>query len=281
MILELILSSILLSAGQVPQNIMTENPDSSAIAAAINWQESQDEVQSASFSLTLFGVPATLSIARYPIDKLRTYIVDCQDSLAVKTSVTAAKYDAAAAVNGSFFDMKHLTPVTYFYSEGREIYSGAPGNTNVSGGLLCIGNDGHDVTMVRADTINYVNLKKHYDQILAAGPLLVQDGRTCAIDTTIRFNLQKAPRTVIGRSSNYVWMIVIDGRFPEHAVGTTIPQTAKICVWLGLEQALNLDGGGSSTLWISDVGVINHPYDNHCWDHAGERRVPNIIIARY
>ena len=47
-----------------------------------------------------------------------------------------------------------------------------------------------------------------------------------------------------------------------------------------MTDAINLDGGGSSTLWTDETGVINHPYDNKKWDHAGERRVPNILIAR-
>ena len=49
---------------------------------------------------------------------------------------------------------------------------------------------------------------------------------------------------------------------------------------LGLVDALNLDGGGSSTLWTARKGVLNHPYDNHRFDHAGERAVPNCIVVR-
>ena len=49
---------------------------------------------------------------------------------------------------------------------------------------------------------------------------------------------------------------------------------------LGGEDALNLDGGGSTTLWLSgasDDGVVNYPCDNGRFDHAGERKVPNIL----
>ena len=45
-------------------------------------------------------------------------------------------------------------------------------------------------------------------------------------------------------------------------------------------QALNLDGGGSSTLWTAQEGVLNHPYDNRRFDHEGERGVPNCIVVR-
>jgi exopolysaccharide biosynthesis protein len=48
---------------------------------------------------------------------------------------------------------------------------------------------------------------------------------------------------------------------------------------LGMTQAINLDGGGSTTLWSEKIGVINHPYDNKKWDNEGERAVPNLIVA--
>ena len=75
-------------------------------------------------------------------------------------------------------------------------------------------------------------------------------------------------------------MIVIDGRFPGQADGASIAECSYICRILGLTDAINLDGGGSSTLWSDQTGVINYPYDNKTWDHKGERRVPDILIAK-
>ena len=48
----------------------------------------------------------------------------------------------------------------------------------------------------------------------------------------------------------------------------------------GLKDALNLDGGGSSTLWTKPAGVVSHPYDNRRFDHYGQRSVPNIVVVR-
>ena len=42
----------------------------------------------------------------------------------------------------------------------------------------------------------------------------------------------------------------------------------------------DLGGGGSSTLWTAQEGVLNHPYDNRRFDHEGERGVPNCIVVR-
>lgn len=53
-----------------------------------------------------------------------------------------------------------------------------------------------------------------------------------------------------------------------------------IARWLGCTSALNLDGGGSSSLWTAAEGTINYPCDNHTFDHLGLRRIPNIIVVR-
>ena len=75
-------------------------------------------------------------------------------------------------------------------------------------------------------------------------------------------------------------MIVVDGRFPGQAAGMTIGELIYLVRQLGLYSALNLDGGGSSTLWTAQEGILNHPYDNKRFDHEGERGVPNCIVIR-
>ena len=89
------------------------------------------------------------------------------------------------------------------------------------------------------------------------------------------------PRSLIGKRPNgEVVMAVIDGRAKGQAAGATIAETAYIARLLGLTDALNLDGGGSSALWTAQEGVVSHPSDNRRFDHAGERAVPNGIVAR-
>ena len=78
----------------------------------------------------------------------------------------------------------------------------------------------------------------------------------------------------------WVYFIVVDGRFPGQAEGMTVSEMQVLCQSLGLYEAMNFDGGGSSTLWTKDFGVMNHPYDNKVFDHKGERKVPNAIIVK-
>jgi exopolysaccharide biosynthesis protein len=45
-------------------------------------------------------------------------------------------------------------------------------------------------------------------------------------------------------------------------------------------EAMNLDGGGSSTLWSKAYGVVSHPCDNRTFDHEGSREVSSTLIVK-
>lgn len=90
-----------------------------------------------------------------------------------------------------------------------------------------------------------------YTEMLQAGPLLLKDG--AFVDNTENINLnvllKRHPRTVVGTDGKRIIWAVIDGRDNMHSVGATIDETRRLCAQLGMLTALNLDGGGSSSLW--------------------------------
>ena len=90
------------------------------------------------------------------------------------------------------------------------------------------------------------------------------------------------PRTMFGFTSDdrHIVLVVFDGRQSSWSVGFNYPDMQLFMKAIGCHWAFNIDGGGSSTIWSTLTGVINHPYDNRVFDHEGERRVPNIIIAK-
>jgi exopolysaccharide biosynthesis protein len=57
---------------------------------------------------------------------------------------------------------------------------------------------------------------------------------------------------------------------------------AKYMKILGAHAALNLDGGGSTTMWIKDKGVVNHTSQGGTgsWDNPKERSVGSIIYVK-
>ena len=93
--------------------------------------------------------------------------------------------------------------------------------------------------------------------------------------------IRRHPRTAIGTNNKgEVFLVVVDGRSAGNAEGVTIAELTKICEWLGMSNAINLDGGSSSTMWSANNGVVNYPCRNKMFDHEGERRVSSIIAVK-
>lgn len=89
-----------------------------------------------------------------------------------------------------------------------------------------------------------------------------------------RFSASRHPRSVVGfsRDSSTLFLIAVDGRQPSSA-GMTLPELARAVIALGVHDALNLDGGGSTTLVVGDSVV------NSVSDRAGERPVGDVLIV--
>jgi hypothetical protein len=82
------------------------------------------------------------------------------------------------------------------------------------------------------------------------------------------------PRTIIGRDRHgALWLVAIDGRQPNHSVGMTFAELLALCDRLELVDALNLDGGGSTTMVVKDQ-IVNKPSDA-----AGPRPVSDAILV--
>lgn len=95
---------------------------------------------------------------------------------------------------------------------------------------------------------------------LTAGPLLLEDGA----DKPLGGLVVRHPRTAFGTSADRrtAWMVVVDGRQPGWSAGATLAEMREIFRRLGASDAINLDGGGSTTMVLDDASeprVINSP----------------------
>lgn len=102
-------------------------------------------------------------------------------------------------------------------------------------------------------------------EAIAGGPTLVRDGQVVVTSQEERFQpdiaVGRAPRTAVGLTPDGDWLwLVVDGRNPAHSRGLTLHETAELLREQGAVQAMNLDGGGSTTLVI-DGRVVNRPSD--------------------
>lgn len=71
-------------------------------------------------------------------------------------------------------------------------------------------------------------------------------------------NLSHEPRTALGYNADTLFLVVADGRQPKYSTGLTLYELASILIELGAREAINLDGGSSSTFVVNDT-VINKP----------------------
>ena len=87
------------------------------------------------------------------------------------------------------------------------------------------------------------------------------------------FAAARHPRSAVGYDPDdgVVWIVVVDGRQLPHSAGMSLPELAALFEALGTEEALNLDGGGSSALVVGGAPV-NRPSDA-----SGERAVVNAL----
>ncbi|MBA3814961.1 MAG: phosphodiester glycosidase family protein [Parachlamydiaceae bacterium] len=104
---------------------------------------------------------------------------------------------------------------------------------------------------------------REVEHIVGGTPLLVSKG--CIIEdysseqTLESFLVKKHARTAVGIKNTGEWLfVVVDGRIHGLLAGMTMKELAELMVELGCIEALNLDGGGSSTM-IIDNKVINEP----------------------
>ena len=212
----------------------------------------------------------------------RTGILHAPAESADSTSALAAGAGAVAAVNGSYFNMKLLVPVTYLRHEGRDLSATTAKERSLrADGILAVKKNGR-MDIFREDGTGEQQIPRTYPEALSSGPVLLSGGRP-ARDSwpETGFYKKRHPRTIVGRDRHgWAYFIVIDGRFPGEGEGATIAETLDLACSFGLTEAINLDGGGSSTLWTAGTGVISHPCDNRRFDNYGQRTVPNIVYIR-
>lgn len=238
--------------------------------------------------MQMFDSQQSISIIRYPARRFRTRLINSPGDLAGKTSEIGMKEGAYAAINGGYFDMAQLLPCVYFRTGEKIFGQTSPSEAfRVNGVIGTKDRKGRKVMIAPCSPSEYEDVAGKWHSVMASGPMLMDEGEILVPEYTETdesgkgidaFNDYRHPRSVIGYDGDgYVYLIVIDGRHPGKGDGASIYETALICRFLGMTDAINLDGGGSSSLWSSELGVLSHPSDNKAFDHEGERTVPDII----
>lgn len=200
------------------------------------------------------------------------------------TSVFGRQENALAAINGTFFDMKNGGSVDFIRHNGaivnqnqllkngeRAVHQQAA--LVIQNGKLNIeGWDGHE---------NWERGLKGED-VMLSGPFLLDEGKRLKLDST-GFNTTRHPRTAITvTKKGRLLLITVDGR-DSNSAGMSLFELASVLRWLDSRDGINMDGGGSTALWVKGQGtngIVNNPSDDKKWGPEGERKVANVVLVK-
>ncbi len=149
------------------------------------------------------------------------------------------------------------------------------GNTPLQSGVVVLSLDRELLSKVptvkRGDLINLSTFTapntEGSEVAIGGGPALVRDGKVA----NYKGRNDRHPRSAFGWNDSHWFMVTVDGRQSNLSIGMTIPELSEYLVKLGVKEELNLDGGGSATLWLFG-NVVNSP----CYGY--ERSTANGLV---
>ena len=266
----------------IPSLVLSQTQDSLKIVQA-NWNKKQIKngvIWNQGHFENLFNSVQEINWVEIDLKKHKNRIHIAAEPSSLKiTSDFAQENQASVAINASFFDMKNGGSVDYVKVNNKTINSGKKENQNVrANAVFTI--EKKSVGIKQASKIAVEESKA--GSILVAGPLLIEENEYVSLNKNA-FNDNRHPRTAVAiTGENKLIFMVVDGR-SNQANGMNLQELSKVFKWLGARDAMNLDGGGSSTLYIKNAttsGVVNYPSDNKKFDHDGQRSVANIIYLK-
>lgn len=225
------------------------------VAVGVTWRQAR--------FASLLGGPQQVSVLRIARREPSLEVSFAAPATGLARTSALTTPTTVAAVNGGFFSKDGT-------SEGLLRIDGKPGRHNQRRGSVMLGVAGDDVTICDTPDDGAAGFR----HALAAGPWLVRDGKLAPDPDGPRH-----PRTAAGSNAREVVFATVDGR-AEEAAGMTMRELAELMLALGCDTAFNLDGGGSTTMWVkAEGGVVNCPCDDKRFDAAGERAVANAVLV--
>lgn len=241
------------------------------VARGITWKHAH--------TTALLGVAQNINVLEIDTRKRDVTLVYDKDTNR-PTSEMSREANALVSVNAGFFDMKKGGSTAYIKVDGSvhdEDTLKWRNHPRYSGAII-ITTQGKIVIEKRGDPRTYTDNRK-YDDVLVTGDLLMDNGAEIQLKDN-SFVTTRHPRTCLGIiSKNKMILVTVDGRH-DQSRGMNLHELTDLMISLGCREAINLDGGGSTTMWLADQGVVNMPSDNKKFDHEGERPVANVIVVR-
>ncbi len=227
---------------------------------------------------TLYQSNQEINIIKIPNDTNAFYKIEIGFTKTdLKTTSNFGKNkNAKGAINGGFFDMDKGGSVAYLELNDSVINytlnpqrKWAKSDSLINGTIIIYKNNDMVIRPKRTDQY-YENSKKE-KIVMLTGPLLIKNSKKSKLFDS-NFVNNRHPRTCLCKTKKSILFITIDGR-RENAQGMNLFELQDFLLNLGCLDAINLDGGGSTTMWTHKNGVVNQPSDK-----TGERPVANALL---
>ena len=196
-----------------------------------------------------------------------------------KASQIAQEKQCEVLINGGFWDTDKM-PLDWCIKDGREFAS----LTNEIRPCIFFHNLSATIGSSKSDF--------PYESLLQSGPLLIGDGtvnydysdyqaKAGEFDSDI--TIDRHPRTIFGLDDEFFYCLVINGR-SRRSAGLYLEECADLALDLGIINAINLDGGASSSLIVKNC-LVNEPRFSfiRCSRYLSakvpgkERKIPNAL----
>jgi phosphodiester glycosidase len=189
-----------------------------------------------------------------------------------------------AIVGGFFVRQGDGTPLGELWRRGERVQS-VPFAEPWGATRSCVAVDDGQVTLAPRDEL----AEQPAGDLLQVGPLLVAGHRPVVHDEIdpegfsanqeqfdSDITVGRYPRAALGVSPDWFYAVACDGRGPQDA-GMTLRELADLMAALGAERAINLDGGGSTSL-VHDGVLRNVPREEHGIELVAGRPVANALV---
>lgn len=231
----------------------------------------------------------TVRLTEYRVEDTTVYVADVvlNDAALLKTAFAENKYgrnikektseiaegkNAVLAVNGDYYSarsgcvLRNGTLYRDFSGDGEQE-------------ALIINGDGSFSFVYEDEADGNELVKSGALQVLSFGPALVKSGSiSVGVNDEVDKAMRSNPRTAIAWYGDLHYAFVVsDGRTRE-SEGLSLYELAEFLQGLGVKEAYNLDGGGSSTMYFQGE-VVNNPTTNG--NRISEREVSDIVYIGY
>ena len=229
------------------------------------------------------GKTTTLYAVRHPWPATRTRVVHFP--AVERLDEWCAAHEVDEAIIGGFFLRDPYRPLGELWIDGRQV----PGDAipaPYDARRACVLATGTDVRLLPREEAPVSPV----GDLLQAGPLLV-DGGAVVFDVDAdregftagsgQFDSDitdgRHPRAALGVAEDFLIAVACDGRRSRVDEGLSLPELAAVLIELGVESAINLDGGGSTTL-VHRRHLLNRPYSSQDQPAPESRPIVSALV---